>query len=60
MGPISVKTLIDAPRERVYEFLCDLANRPSFTDHFVSEFRLERLESSPAGSWSNPDPTDAR
>ena len=35
MGPISVKTPIDAPRERVYEFLCDLANRPSFTDHFV-------------------------
>jgi uncharacterized protein YndB with AHSA1/START domain len=50
MGPISVKTLIDAPRERVYEFLCDLANRPSFTDHFVSEFRLERLESSGVGA----------
>ena len=50
MGPISVKTPIDAPRERVYEFLCDLANRPSFTDHFVSEFRLERLESSGVGA----------
>jgi len=45
MGPISVTEPIDAPRERVLEFLCDLANRPAFTDHFISEFRLERLES---------------
>ncbi|OLE35108.1 MAG: hypothetical protein AUG48_11585 [Actinobacteria bacterium 13_1_20CM_3_68_9] len=50
MGPISVKTPIDAPRERVYELLCDLANRPAFTDHFMSEFRLERLESSGVGA----------
>jgi len=50
MGPISVTKPIDAPRERVYEFLCDLANRPAFTDHFVSEFRLERLESSGVGA----------
>jgi uncharacterized protein YndB with AHSA1/START domain len=47
VGPISVKTAIDAPRERVYEFLCDLANRPAFTDHFAEEFRLERIQ--PAG-----------
>ncbi len=50
MGPISAKTLIDAPREHVYEFLCDLANRPSFTDHFMSEFRLQRLESHGIGA----------
>lgn len=50
MGPISVKMSIDAPRERVYEFLCDLANRPAFTDHFVSQFRLERLDSWGAGA----------
>jgi uncharacterized protein YndB with AHSA1/START domain len=50
MGPISVQMPIDAPRERVYEFLCDLANRPAFTDHFMSEFRLERLESSGVGA----------
>src|SRR3954453_17378070 len=50
MGPISVKTLIDAPRERVFAFLCDLANRPAFTDHFVSEFRLQRLQSSGVGA----------
>jgi uncharacterized protein YndB with AHSA1/START domain len=50
MGPISVKRPIDAPRERVFDFLCDLANRPAFTDHFISQFRLERLESSGVGA----------
>jgi uncharacterized protein YndB with AHSA1/START domain len=50
MGPISVSTAIDAPRERVFEFLCDLANRPAITDHFTREFRLERLESSGVGA----------
>lgn len=50
MGPISVKRSIDAPRERVFDFLCDLANRPAFTDHFISQFRLERLESRGVGA----------
>ena len=50
MGPISVTKAIDAPRERVFDFLCDLANRPSVTDHFMREFRLERLESSGVGA----------
>ncbi len=50
MGPISVKRPIDAPRERVFDFLCDLANRPSFTDHFISQYRLERLESRGVGA----------
>jgi len=50
MGPLSVSTVIDAPRERVFEFLCDLANRPGFTDHFIREFRLERLESYGVGA----------
>jgi uncharacterized protein YndB with AHSA1/START domain len=50
LGPISVKTSIDASREPVYELLCDLAVRPAFTDHFVSDFRLQRLESSGIGA----------
>ena len=41
---------IDAPRERVFDFLCDLANRPAFTDHFISQYRLERLESRGVGA----------
>jgi uncharacterized protein YndB with AHSA1/START domain len=50
MGPISAKQMIDAPRERVFDFLCDLANRPAFTDHFIDGFRLERLQSSGVGA----------
>jgi uncharacterized protein YndB with AHSA1/START domain len=50
MNPISATATIDAPRERVFEFLCDLANRPSICDHFVGEFRLERLDSRGVGA----------
>jgi uncharacterized protein YndB with AHSA1/START domain len=50
MGPVSASISIDAPRERVFEFLCDLANRPSFTDGFMEEFRLERVDSSGVGA----------
>jgi uncharacterized protein YndB with AHSA1/START domain len=50
MGPISVSIEIDQPRERVFDFLSDLANRESFTDHFISELRLERLASSGVGA----------
>jgi uncharacterized protein YndB with AHSA1/START domain len=47
LGPVSAKTTIDVPREQVYELLNDLANRASFTDHFIDELRLQRIE--PAG-----------
>jgi uncharacterized protein YndB with AHSA1/START domain len=44
MGPISVETTIDAPRERVLETITDLSIRPSYTDHFQHSYRLERIE----------------
>jgi len=44
MDPVSATITIDAPRERVYELLCDLAVRPALCDHFIEEFRLERLD----------------
>jgi uncharacterized protein YndB with AHSA1/START domain len=50
MGPVSATAAIDAPRERVYGLLADLALRPAFTDHFIDEFRLERLESAGIGA----------
>ncbi|HEX6116188.1 MAG TPA: SRPBCC family protein [Solirubrobacterales bacterium] len=50
MGPISAETTIDAPRERVWAVLRDLANRPAFCDHFQHDFRLERLESAGVGA----------
>jgi uncharacterized protein YndB with AHSA1/START domain len=50
MGPVSATTSIDAPREDVFELLVDLAVRPAFTDHFIDEYRLERLESAGVGA----------
>lgn len=50
MGPVIAEVSIDAPRERVYEAIADLANRPAFCDHFLEEFHLQRLESTGLGS----------
>jgi uncharacterized protein YndB with AHSA1/START domain len=41
--PISATALIDVPRERVFDLLTDLSIRPAFTDHFIGDYRLERL-----------------
>lgn len=50
MGPISAEIEIDAPRERVFATIADLALRPSFTDHFLTDFHLTRLESTGVGA----------
>jgi uncharacterized protein YndB with AHSA1/START domain len=50
MGPISAEIEIDAPRERVFAAIADLARRPSFTDHLLTGFHLTRLESRGIGA----------
>jgi hypothetical protein len=50
MRPVSATIAIDVPRERVYDFLGDLANRESFTRGFIEELRLERIPSSGVGA----------
>jgi len=50
MGPISVTKTIDAPRERVFALVADLAKRPAFTDHFLTDFHLQRIESTGVGA----------
>lgn len=50
MGPISAEIEIDLPRERVFAALADLALRPSFTDGFLTDFHLTRLNSSGVGA----------
>ena len=50
MGPITVTTSIDAPRERIFDFICDLAARPSWTEHFASDYRIERIPASGRGA----------
>ncbi len=50
MGPISAETEIDVPRERAFELLSDLAARPTFTDHFLSDFHLTRIDARGVGA----------
>jgi uncharacterized protein YndB with AHSA1/START domain len=49
MGPISLDISIDAPRERVFDYICDLSRRPAWAQ-FLSDYRLERLEASGQGA----------
>jgi uncharacterized protein YndB with AHSA1/START domain len=50
MGPISAEIEIDAPREQAFAKLADLAARPSFTDHFLSDFHLTRIDGEGVGA----------
>lgn len=50
MLPVTAHTFISAPREEVYDFLADLANRAAFTDHYTSELRLEHPRSAGVGA----------
>lgn len=44
MGPLSAEIEIDVPREKAFAALIDLAARPSFTDHFLTDFHLTRID----------------
>ena len=50
MGPISAEIEIDVPREQLFATLADLAARPSFTDHFLSDFHLTRIDAEGVGA----------
>jgi len=50
MGPVSAEVEIDVRRERAFELIGDLAARPSFTDHFLTDFHLTRIEARGAGA----------
>ena len=50
MREVTVSTVISAPREQVFDFVCDLAGRPAFTDHFMRDYRLARVDPVGAGA----------
>jgi uncharacterized protein YndB with AHSA1/START domain len=39
---VTVSIVISAPRERVFDFVSDLAGRPAYTDHYMHDYRLAR------------------
>src|SRR4029450_6805863 len=45
MDPITRYVVSDRPREEVFEYLADIANHPEFTDHYLKEWRLTRVDS---------------
>jgi uncharacterized protein YndB with AHSA1/START domain len=50
MGPVSAEIEIDVPRERAFEAISDLALRPAFTDHFLADFHLTRIQPTGVGA----------
>ncbi|HST70090.1 MAG TPA: SRPBCC family protein [Solirubrobacterales bacterium] len=50
MGPLSAELEIDVPREELFATLADLAARPSFTDHFLTDFHLTRIDGKGVGA----------
>lgn len=42
MPEVKVSTVVSAPCEDVFDLLEDLSRRPSFTDHYLKDFRLAR------------------
>ncbi len=45
MDPFTVSTTIDLPREQVFEYLSDIANHAEFTDHYLVDWHLTRIDS---------------
>jgi uncharacterized membrane protein len=50
VDPEPISIVVDAPQELVYDFLLDIANYPSFTDHFLVDWHLTRERSTGLGA----------
>ena len=45
MDPVSVSVRIGRPREEVFAYLADIANHAEFSDHYLKDWRLTRIDS---------------
>jgi len=45
VDPVTVSIIVGAPRERVFDYLRDIANHPEFTDHYLVDWHLTRIDS---------------
>jgi uncharacterized protein YndB with AHSA1/START domain len=45
VDPVTATVTIDRPRAEVFAYLADIANHPEFSDHYMSDWRLTRLDS---------------
>src|SRR3954449_4382815 len=45
MDPVTASITIARPRAEVFAYLADIANHPEFSDHYLKEWRLTRMDS---------------
>ncbi|HEY4825693.1 MAG TPA: SRPBCC family protein [Solirubrobacteraceae bacterium] len=50
MEPFTVESTISKPREEVFEYLADIANHAEFTDHYLVDWHLTRVDSYGTGA----------
>jgi uncharacterized protein YndB with AHSA1/START domain len=50
MREVTVSVVISAPREEVFDFVSDLAARPAYTDHYLHDYRLARVNAVGVGA----------
>ena len=43
MRQVTVEAHISASREEIFDFVADLAARPAYTDHYLDDYRLARV-----------------
>jgi len=50
VDPVTVSIVVSAPREQVFDYLQDIANHPEFTDHYLVDWHLTRIDSVGTGA----------
>jgi uncharacterized protein YndB with AHSA1/START domain len=50
VDPVTVSIVVSVPRERVFDYLQDIANHSEFTDHYLVDWHLTRIDSAGAGA----------
>jgi uncharacterized protein YndB with AHSA1/START domain len=45
VDPVTAHVTIDRPREEVFAYLADIANHAEFSDHYLKEWHLTRIDS---------------
>jgi uncharacterized protein YndB with AHSA1/START domain len=45
LDPVTSKITIGRPREEVFDYLADIANHAEFSDHYLKDWRLTRVDS---------------
>ena len=45
LDPVTASVVVGRPREEVFEYLADIANHAEFTDHWMKDWHLTRVDS---------------